>query len=948
MTFRTRARLLLPVLAVASVVSFGSAQQPPPTINLKNAPLGQTIPVDPLITVGTLPNGLRYYVRENKLPQARAELRLVVKAGSVLEDEDQRGLAHFVEHMAFNGTLHFPKQEITTFMQSLGMRFGAHVNAHTGFDETVYELQIPTASPAVIARSLTILEDFAHTVSFDPTEIDKERGVILEEWRLGLGPGERIQDAQFPVLLKGSRYAERLPIGKPEIIRNASHDRLKQFYADWYRPDLMAVIAVGDFDKAAVEAQIKSTFASIRPAASAKPRPDYAVPAQPGTAYSIVTDPEVTQTTLGVFAMMPARDQSTVGAYRQQMAERLFASMLSDRFDEISQQPNAPFLAAQTSRGIFVRTAEVTSLNALVAPGGVERGLSALFTELDRVARFGFTATELDRAGRSLQRILENAAVEKNKSPSGPLADEFIRNFLQGEPIPGIVYEYALNQRFLPEITLSELNALAKEWAPDRNRVVAISAPEKDRAALPDAAKMTAAIAAASGGPLTAYVDSVSTQPLLEPIPTPGQIATASTRESLGITEWRLSNGVRVVLKPTTFKEDEILFRAISPGGTSLASDRDFIAAETADEVIAQGGLGKLRSLDLGRILAGRSVSVRADIGDTQEGLAGGSSRKDLETMFQLIYLTFTAPRPDPVAFGVFKEQLKIALANQDALPDTAFEDALNSALTQNHPRAFPIKASNVDEMNLDRSLAFYKDRFADASDFTFVFVGSFDLATMKPLVERYLASLPALHRNESAKDLGIQPPAGVVEKRVTKGIEPKSQVSIVFTGSFENDEVHRLTVRAMGEMLSGNLHRTLREDLGGTYGVSVEPRFTKRPKEEYRITVSFACDPARAESLIKTTFDVIADFKANGPGDGQVADVRQALMRDFETNSQRNGYLLGRLVNKYDYGENVEEVFDIRSSVDRLTASLIRDAARTYLDTRRYVEVMLMPETRQ
>ena len=347
MTFRTRVRLLLPILAVASVVSFGSAQQPAATIDLRNAPLGQTIPVDPLITVGTLPNGLRYYVRENRLPQTRAELRLVVKAGSVLEDEDQRGLAHFVEHMAFNGTLHFPKQDISSFMQSLGMRFGAHVNANTGFDQTIYELQIPTGNLAVIDRSLTILEDFARSVSFDPDEIDKERGVILEEWRLGLGPGERIRDTQFPLLLKGSRYADRLPIGKPEIIRNVNHDRLKQFYADWYRPDLMAVVAVGDFNKSAVEAQIRSHFSSIPAAASAKPRPDYTVPAQPGTAYSVVTDPEVTQTMIGVFTMMPARDQSTVGAYRQQMAERLFSSMLSDRFDEISQQPNAPFLAAQ-------------------------------------------------------------------------------------------------------------------------------------------------------------------------------------------------------------------------------------------------------------------------------------------------------------------------------------------------------------------------------------------------------------------------------------------------------------------------------------------------------------------------------------------------------------------------------------------------------------------------
>jgi zinc protease len=945
MTLRTRIRLLLPILALTSVVSFAGAQQPAATIDLKNAPLDLVIPVDPLITVGTLPNGLRYYVRENRLPQARAELRLVVKAGSVLEDDDQRGLAHFVEHMAFNGTLHFPKQDIVGFMQALGMRFGAHVNAHTSFDETVYELQVPTGNPAVMDRSLTILEDFARNVTFDPVEIDKERGVILEEWRLGLGAGERIRDAQMPVLLKGSRYAERSPIGRPEIIRNANYDRLKQFYADWYRPDLMAVVAVGDFDKASVEAQIRARFGAIPPAASRKPRPDYAVPDQPGTVYSIVTDPEVTRTAISIFARMPARDQSRVGDYRRLMAERLFSGMLSARLDEIAQQPNAPFLAAQTSRGIFVRSAEVTSLNALVAEGGVERALTALFTEIDRVARFGFTATELERQARGLQRVLENASVEKNKSPSGPLADEFIRNFLQGEPIPGIVYEYALNQRFLPEITLAEINALAKDWAPDRNRVVAIIAPEKDKATLPDAAKMTAAIAAASGRPLDAYIDTVNDKPLLEPLPSPGRVATASTNESLGITEWRLSNGVRVVLKPTNFKEDEILFRAISPGGTSLASDKDFVAADTADAVVAQGGLGALRSLDLNKYLAGRSVSVSASIGETEEGLGGGSSRKELETMFQLIYLTFTAPRTDPVAFGVFKEQLKVALANQDALPDTAFGEALNAALTQNHLRARPMKAATVDQMSLERSLAFYKERFADASDFTFVFVGSFDVAAMKPLVERYLASLPALHRNESAKDVGIRPPTGIVEREVRKGIEPKSQVSIVFTGSFQNTEMNRLTLRAMAEMLSGSLHRTLREELGGTYGVSVEPRFTERPTESYRITISFACDPARTESLTNTAFEVIDAFKKEGPSEGQVADARQALMRDFETNSQGNRYLLSRLVYSYQYGESIDAVFNIRPSIDRLSASLIQEAAQTYLDTRRYVEVTLLPE---
>ena len=945
MTFLSRVRVMLLVSAVAAAVTFAAAQQPaiPPAVLA--AKLEQTVPVDPLITVGTLPNGLRYYIRVNRQPQARAELRLVVNAGSVLEDDDQRGLAHFVEHMAFNGTRHFPGQDIGSFMQSLGVRFGAHVNAHTSYDETVYELQIPTVNNAVIDRSLLILEDWANNVSFDPAEVDKERGVILEEWRLGLGADERIQTAQFPVLLKGSRYADRRPIGDPDIIRNVNHDRLKQFYTDWYRPDLMAVVAVGDFDKTTIEFGIRSHFASIPAASSPKPRPAYAVPAQPGTVYSIVTDPEATSRRIDLSSKMPARPQSTIGQYRQRMVEGLFSAMLSARLDEISQAPNAPFLRALTDRGLLVNTEEVTTLAALVAPGGVERGVAALVTELDRVARFGFTETELSREKLNLQRGLQRAVVEKDKSPSGPLADEFIRNFTQGEPIPGIVYEFGLNQRFLPEITLAEVNSVAKDWMPDRNRLVAITAPENDRSSLPTEARLAAVIDAAKSAPLTAYVDTVSTQPLLPRLPSPGSIATTSTNEALGITEWRLSNGVRVVLKPTTFKQDEILFRAVSPGGTSLASDEDVIPAQTADAVIAQGGLGGHRLVDLEKVLAGTTAFVRANIGDTDEGLVGSTTRKDLETMFQLTYLNFTAPRADPVAFGVLLDRLKVTLANQEAMPDTVFNRALGAALSQNNVRAQPLTPARLGQMNLDKSLAFYKDRFADASDFTFVFVGSFDLPTMKPLVERYIASLPAIHRNETAKDVGVRPPAGVVRQQVRSGIEPKSQVSIVFSGAFQNDELHRVVVRAMADTLAGNLQRTLREDLGGTYGVSVSPSFTKRPTEEYRVTINFGCDPARTESLIKAAFQVIDQYKLVGPGVGQVIDTRAALMRDLETNGERNDYLLNRLLFKYEYGEDVAEVVNMRPFYDQLTVPVLRDAARAYLDTGRYVEVTLLPE---
>src|SRR5688572_5230940 len=923
MTNYARVRLVVLVTTIVVALGFANAQQvAPPAVPpaVRAATLEQLVPVDPLITVGTLPNGLRYYVRENRQPGARAELRLAVKAGSVLEDEDQRGMAHFVEHMAFNGTTHFPGNAVGTFMQSLGVRFGAHVNAHTGFDETVYELQIPTDNPNVIDRSLLILEDFARAVTFDPMEINQERGVILEEWRLGLGADERINDLQFPLLLKGSRYADRLPIGKPEIIRNVNHDRLKQFYTDWYRPDMMAVIAVGDFNKANMEFAIRSHFGSIPAATSPRPRPTYTVPAQTGTTYSVLTDPEATNTRISATSTMAAREQMSIGSYRQHMVEQLFSAMLSVRLGEISQAPNAPFLRAQADRDLFVRTIEVTSLDALVAKGSVERGLSALFAELARVERFGFTAPELARMKLNLQRGLERAVVEKDKSPSGPLADEFIRNFILDEPIPGIVYEYGLSQRFLPEITLAEVNAVAKGWMPDRNRLVAISAPQNDRATLPSEVKLAGVISTTDTAGLTAYVDTVSNKPLLANLPKAGTVAATSPTDGLGITEWTLSNGVRVVLKPTTFKQDEIVFRAVSPGGTSLASDEDFVPAETADAVIAQGGLGGFSRMDLDKVLAGTTASVRADIGPTEEGLAGSAARKDLETMFQLIYLTFSEPRADPVAFKVMTEQLKVTLANREAQPDVLFDSALDAAVSQNHLRAQPLTAATVDRMNLDKSLAFYKDRFADASDFLFVFVGSFDLQAIRPLVEKYLGSLPSQRRSEMVKDVGMRPPPGIVERQVKSGIAPRSQVSIVFTGPFQNDEQRRVIATAMTDTLAGNLQRTLREDLGGTYGVSVVPRFSKRPAGEYRMTITFACDPARTESLVKTAFQVIDDYKRNGPGQGQVADTRATLLRDFETNGASNVYLLNRILFKYEYGEDVRDVFNMSPFFDQVT----------------------------
>lgn len=969
-TIRTHARLIFLISAImtaVSVVAWGApwtatgsanehatiaaqstaaASQQASAVPAQTPALSQPMPFDPQITIGKFANGLRYYIRPNTKPEKRAELRLVVKAGSILEDDDQQGMAHLVEHMAFNGTRNFPKQELVQFIESLGMRFGADLNAYTSFDETVYMLQVPTDKPETMDKALLILEDWAHNVTFDQTEIDKERGVVMEEWRIRRGAGERMQSKIWPIMLKGSRYADRMPIGKPDIIQGGKPERLKKFYTDWYRPDLMAVVAVGDFDKAAIEKLITAHFAGIPAAAKPPARTNYDVPDHPGTDYAIATDKEMSATTVEVDNVLPGREQGSIGVYRQKTVDRLFSGMLSVRFSELMQKPDAPFLFAGVSRGKFLsRTKDQAALFARVKEDGIERGLDALLSEAERVSRFGFTATELDRQKVNVLRNYERMATEKDNTVSASRAAEYIRNFLENETLPSPDDEYKLHQRFVPEITLAEINKLAREWFPDRNRLVVVRAPEKTGLAIPDETKLAAVIKAASAKELKPYVDTLAAAALLESIPAAGAISKTTTKEAAGITEWELSNGVKVVLKPTTFRADEIVFRAFSPGGTSLASDKDFIPASIATQVITAGGLGKFNAIDLRKLMTGKVASASPFIGELEEGMSGGSSRKDLETMFQLIYLRFMQPRADPTAFAVQATQEKTMMANQSAIPEYAFFEALARALYPNHPRRRFPTAEMVDEWNLDKSLAFYKDRFADASDFTFVFVGSFDVATMKPLVERYLGALPSIHRKETWKDVGAHPATGVIEKKVEKGIEPKSLNAIIFTGPFQHDQMQRVAIRAMAEVLQMRLQETIREELGGTYSISVNEFYQKNPSPEYSIAIQFGCAPERAADLIKRVFQEIEKLKTNGPSEKQVNDEKEALLREFETSSTQNYFVLGQLSQRYEYGEDPAGLWRTTEHYKKIDAAMIQQAAKTYLNTNNFVRVTLLPE---
>lgn len=916
------------------------------SVKTAGAPVDLTrpIPFDATITTATLPNGLKYFVRANRQPEHRASLRLVVNAGSVLEDDDQRGLAHFVEHMAFNGTKRFPKQQIIAFMESVGMRLGPGVNAETGFDDTTYKLEVPTDQPGALDRALTILEDFAHQVTFDPAEIDKERGVVLEEWRLRRDAGARLRDQTLPALIKGSRYADRMPIGTPEAIRSFKHDRLKQFYADWYRPDLMAVIAVGDFDQAAVAKSIATSFASIPARANPRPRPVVEVPKQPGTAVVLASDKEASSTSVSVAHLKTPDDQVTVDDYRRGTLERLMTSMMALRVTEVAQTPKGPLTSATASRSRIVRTREMLSLAAIAHPGASAPGLSALLFERARLMKFGFTLVELDQQKAALLRNLERAIADKDHQSSLDLAAEYGRHFTIGEPVPGLQWEFDTSSNLLPGVTVDDVNRVAAQWFTEDNRVVAVNTPDRPGFTPLTEANVQTVMAAVAGAPLTPWVPRLNASSLLEKEPAPGTIVKTVTRAPVGVTEWTLSNGALVVLLPTRFHEDQIVFSAVSPGGLSLASDEDLVAAQTASQVVNSMGFGRFGSGDLRRWLTGRAVTVQPVIGPFEQGISGGSSRQDLETMFQLIHLMVTSPRKDPVIFDAVKKQLSDGLASQSASPEFAFAQELAGVLSQNHPRARPLSIEAIPQMDADKSVAFYRDRFSDASSFTFVFGGSFDVEQIRPLVERYIASLPSTHRGTSWKDAGIRPPRGVVTRVVERGLEPKSRVVTIFTGPAEPDRLHAITVIALAEVLQGRLRTALREELGGTYSVTVNGTLARVPIGQYTVAIDFTSDPARADRLAERVLTEIAALRTAGPTTQQMKDVRAAMQRDFETNVRQNAFLVGQLAQRYQSGETPESVWQLPDIYKQLTPALIKQAALQYLDANNYVRVTLKP----
>ena len=910
--------------------------------------LNTPIPNNPAVKVGTLKNGLKYYVLKNAEPKNRMELRLVVNAGSVLETDAQQGLAHFMEHMNFNGTKNFPKNDLVNFLQKSGMKFGADLNASTNFDETVYQLQVPTDSAKLFERAFQILADWSSYATLDTAEINKERGIILEEERArGKNAQSRIQQKLYPILFNNSRYADRLPIGKTDILKTFKPEEIVKFYKDWYRPDLMAVVAVGDFDPEKVENLIKEKFSDLKKTKNAPKRIKYEIPPSAGTQTFQILDKEVPQSTFQMFAKLPKEKTTTQADYRTDIAESLYNQMISTRLQEASKKPNAPFVFGVMGYGSFLAGLDV--FQTIVLPKnaeGMEAAIKAIIDEQERLKRFGFTKGELERAKKEYFVGVEKGFKEKDKTKSATFVSSLVQNYLQEGSYPNADFRYEFTKTNLEGITLAEINAITGKIMKEENRIALIVGSEKDKEKLPTEDKMKELINFKNPD-VKPYEDEAVLTPILEKIPEGTKVVSEKKVEEVGVTELVFANGIKVALKPTTFKNDQIIFSASSKGGTSLYSDADFYSAELASTAVSQGGVSKLSDSQLDKALAGKTANVYTYISELTEGVGGSTTPKDLETALQLMYAYITQPRRDDEVVKSFLKNQKELIANslKTLTPEKVFGDSVMTTLYQKNFRRMPTKPEDIDKVNIDRAMEIYKERFSDMSDFTFVFVGNFEVEKIKPLLEKYIGGLPSTKRQESYKDLNISKVRGKVEKNIYKGLEDKASVNLQFNGNFGYTEEENINLDALTEVLNIKLTEKLREEAGGVYTPSIRSSYEKLPKPTYNLTIAFGCSPANAEKLVKMTLEEIEKIKANGPVKGDVEKVIAEEKRSTELQVKENGFWNSYLLEQYSDGEDLNFINRYgKELIDKISIESIKKAANQFCGEN-LAKFVLLPE---
>ena len=905
----------------------------------------QPLPLDPAIRTGKLPNGFTYYIRKNTEPKNRVQLWLVNKVGSVLEENDQRGLAHFMEHMSFNGTTHYPKNELVQYLQKSGVRFGADLNAYTSFDETVYQLPIPSDSPALLHNGLQIMRDWAANALLETKEINDERGVVLEEKRLGKGAQERMSNQFLPVILNNSRYSQRLPIGTDTVLNHFQRPVILRFYKDWYRPDLQALIVVGDINVDSMEAQIKKLFSNLKNPVNERTRIKYTVPLTGKNQFIAVTDKEFPYTVMEILIKHPKLPEGTKQDYYEYVKRELFNQMLSGRMTELAQKPNSPFIQAFASMEGFLGGLDAFTAVMVAKPGQMEHSFISVWQLVQQAKQFGFTEPEFERAKSSLLSGLESAVKEKDKVNSEQLVQEYTRHFLVGESAPGIVAEYDLTKTYLATAKLQDINALSAGIITDSNRDVVIMAPLKDSASIPVEATVNGWFNKVANTPLTAYADKFTSAPLIAGTLVPGKVVSENKTPKLGVTEWVLSNGVKIILKPTDFKNDEIRFKAFSPGGTSLYSDADFQSAANASALVEAMGLGNYSPSDLEKLLSGKLVGAESYIAERSEGLYGSSTPRDLETALELIHLYFTAPRKDSVLYNNYIEQYASEITNRNNDPKSVYADTVAAVLGDHNVRRTGPSLEKLQQINLDKVMKILKERFANAGDFTFVFDGNFNTDSIRPLLEKYLGSLPSDTTKEQARNLNIHIPPGKIEAVAKKGKEPQATVRLVISGNYTYSPESNIQLTGLSEILEFRLLDRLREKEGETYSPQVSVNYNKNPLNRYSFTISFGCAPENINKLVNATEEEINKLKKGAANDQDIIKFSTEENRQYELHLRENDYWLNWLSGAYENGDDPGGVLNYPALIKEVTPASVKASANLYLNENNFIKLLLIPE---
>ena len=873
------------------------------------------LPVDKNVRIGQLDNGLTYYIRHNKLPENRAEFYIAQKVGSILEEPQQRGLAHFLEHMAFNGTKNFPGDDkglgVIPWCETVGIKFGTNLNAYTSIDETVYNISnAPIDRTGVLDSCLLILHDWSNYILLKDDEIDKERML-------------RVYTDLLPTIYQGDKYADCMPIGSIDVINNFPYKDIRDYYHKWYRPDLQGIVIVGDIDVDTVEAKLKAVFADVQKPVNPAERTYYPVTDNKEPIVAIGTDKEVDDPSIEIYFKQdatPDSEKNNVGYLASQYMTSMISSMLNARLSELVQSANPPFTRASSYYSDFfvAKTKEAFALSASSKADGIETALKTLLQETERARRFGFTESEYARARANYLQSLESAYNEREKTKHGSYVREYVQNFLNGEPIPGIEAEYAMMNQLAPNIPLQAMNMIMQQLVPDSNQVVIIAGPAKESLKYPTKEEVINLLKGMKDLDLQAYVDKVSDEPLMKEAPKGGKIISEKEGDIYGSTKLVLSNGVTVYVKKTDFKADEIRMKGTSLGGKSIFPDKDALNFAVMDNVIAVGGLGNFSQVDLTKVLAGKKVSVNAGLGATTENVFGTCSPKDFETMMQLTYLTFTAPRKDAEAFESFKNRMKAQLESAQANPLSSINDSLQKAMYNNHPRVVMMKPEMVDQIDYDRILEMYNDRFKDASDFTFYFVGNIDLETAKPLIAEYLGALPAINRKETFKDTKMSIRKGVYKNEYAKEQQtPTATIVFLYSGKAPYTLKNDILLSFATQVLDMVYTEEVREKEGGTYGVNCFGDLQKYPKEQLLLQIVFQTDPAKKDKLAGIVVDELKKLAAEGPSDVHLQKVKEYMLKKYADNQKENGYWMNNLNDYFYYGMDMTEGYtDIVNSI--------------------------------